>query len=57
MYIKIPTKTYGAKKYYYTSFVESKHVDGKVVQTVKANLDSVTEEQIPYLKPTYAKRI
>jgi len=27
---------------------------GKVVQTVKANLGLVTEEQIPYMKAAYA---
>ena len=56
MYIKILTKTYGTKKHYYASLVESKRVDGKVVQTVKANLGPVTEEQIPYLKAAYAKK-
>lgn len=56
MYIKILTKTYGTKKHYYASLVESKRVDGKVVQIVKANLGPVTEDQIPYLKAAYAKK-
>ena len=38
------------------SLVENKRVNGKVVQTVKANLGPVTEEQIPYLKAAYAKK-
>lgn len=57
MFIKILTKKYGnGKKHYYASLVENKRVDGKVVQTVRANLGPVTEEQIPYLKAAYAKR-
>lgn len=32
------------------------NIDGKVVQTVKANLGAVTGEQIPYLKAAYAKK-
>ena len=50
MFIKILTKEYRGEKYYYASLVENKRIDGKVVQTVKANLGVVTEEQIPYLK-------
>ncbi|KJS20587.1 MAG: 2-C-methyl-D-erythritol 4-phosphate cytidylyltransferase [Clostridiaceae bacterium BRH_c20a] len=46
---------YGGKKHYYASLVENKRVDGKVRQTVKANLGPVTEEQIPYLKAAYSK--
>lgn len=34
---------------------ENKRIKGMVVQTVKANLDPVTEEQIPYLKAAYSK--
>ena len=49
MFIKISTKTYKGEKRYYASLVENKRIDGKVVQTVKANLGPVTEEQIPYL--------
>lgn len=56
MFIKILTKTYGTEKHYYASLVENKRVNGKVVQTVKANLGPVTEEQIPYLKAAYAKK-
>jgi hypothetical protein len=53
MFIKILTKTYKGEKRYYASLVENKRIDGKVVQTVKANLGPVTEEQIPYLKAAY----
>ena len=56
MFIKILTKTYNDKKYYYASLVENKRVNGKVQQTVKANLGPVTQEQIPYLKAAYAKK-
>jgi len=56
MFIKILTKKYNGEKYYYASLVENKRVNGKVVQTVKANLGAVTEEQIPYLKAAYAKK-
>ena len=56
MFIKILTKTYNGETYHYASLVENKRVDGKVVQTVKANLGPVTEEQIPYLKAAYAKK-
>ena len=38
------------------NIVENKRVDGKVIQTVKANLGPVTEEQIPYLKVAYATK-
>ena len=40
----------------YNNIVENKRINGKVVQTVKANLGPVTEEQIPYLKAAYAKK-
>lgn len=56
MFIKILTKTYNNKKHHYASLVENKRIDGKVVQTVKAYLGPVTEEQIPYLKAAYAKK-
>jgi hypothetical protein len=56
MFIKILTKTYGGKEHYYASLVENKRVNGKVIQTVKANLGSVTDEQIPYLKAAYAQK-
>ena len=56
MFIKILTKSYKGKKYYYASLVENKRVDGRVVQRVKANLGPVTEEQIPYLRAAYAKK-
>ena len=56
MFIKILTKVYGAKTHYYASLVENKRVCGHVVQTVKANLGPVSEEQIPYLKAAYAKK-
>ena len=38
MFIKILTKTYKGEKRYYASLVENKRINGKVVQTVKANL-------------------
>lgn len=55
MFIKILTKKYNGELHYYASLVENKRIDGKVVQTVKANLGSVTEDQIPFLKAAYAK--
>jgi hypothetical protein len=56
MFIKILTKIYGEKKHYYASLVENKRVNGKVIQSVRANLGAVTEEQIPYLKAAYARK-
>lgn len=56
MFIKILTKSNGMKIHHYASLVENKRVNGKVVQTVKAYLGSVTKEQIPYLKAAYAKK-
>ncbi len=56
MFIKILTKIHGEKKHYYASLVENKRENGKVVQSVKAYLGPVTEEQIPYLKAAYAKK-
>lgn len=56
MFIKILTKTYGTEKHHYASLVENKRVNGKVVQTVKANLGPVTQDQIPYLKAAYAEK-
>lgn len=56
MFIKILTKKYNGATHYYASLVENKRVNGKVVQTVKADLGPVTEEQIPYLKTAYAKK-
>lgn len=56
MFIRVLTKKYGNKEHYYASLVENKRVDGKVVQTVKAYLGPVTEDQIPYLKAAYAKK-
>lgn len=56
MFIKILTKTFCGEKHHYASLVENKRIEGKVVQTVKANLGPVTEEQIPYLKAAYAKK-
>lgn len=37
-------------KQYYASLVKNKRINGNIVQTVKANLGPVTEEQIPYNK-------
>ena len=56
MFIKILTKTYKGNKHYYASLVENKRVGGSVVQSVKANLGPVTEEQIPYLKAAYSRK-
>jgi hypothetical protein len=56
VFIKILTKTYGGKKHYYASLVENTRINNKVVQTVKANLGPVTEDQIPYLKAAYSKK-
>jgi len=42
--------------HYYASLVENKRVNGKVVQTVRANLGAVSAEQIPYLKAAYARK-
>ena len=56
MFIKILTKTYGGKRHFYASLVENKRVNGCVVQSTKANLGPVLEEQIPYLKAAYAKK-
>jgi hypothetical protein len=55
MFIKVLTKNYGGKIHYYASLVENKRVGGHVVQTVKANLGPVEENQIPYLKAAYSK--
>jgi len=56
MFIKILTKEYNGKKHYYASLVENKRVGGSVVQTVKANLGPVEEDQIPFLKAAYSKK-
>lgn len=56
MFIKILTKTINGKAHYYASLVENKRVNGKVKQTVKANLGPVTEDQIPYLKAAYSQK-
>ena len=56
MFIKILTKEYNGKKHYYASLVENKRIRGSVVQTVKANLGPVTEDQIPFLKAAYSKK-
>jgi|LSQX01.1.fsa_nt_gb type IV secretory pathway VirB10-like protein len=56
MFIKILTKTYKGQVTHYASLVVNRRKFGKVVQTVKANLGSVTEEQIPYLKAAYSAK-
>ena len=56
MFVKILTKENKGTKRYYASLVENKRVQGCVVQTVKANLGPVTEEQIPFLKAAYSKK-
>ena len=55
MFIKILTKKYGANIHYYASLVENKRFNGRVVQSVKAYLGPVGEDQIPFLKAAYAK--
>jgi hypothetical protein len=55
MFIKILTKEFNGKKHYYASLVENKRIRGSVVQTVKANLGPVTEDQIPFLKAAFSK--
>jgi len=56
MFIKILTKEFNGKKHYYASLVENKRIRGRVVQTVKANLGPVTEDQIPFLKAAYSPK-
>jgi hypothetical protein len=56
MFVKILTKNFSGKKHYYASLVENKREGGTVVQTVKANLGPVTEDQIPFLKAAYSKK-
>jgi len=56
MFIKILTKEFNGKKHYYASLVENKRIRGSVVQTVKANLGPVTEDQIPFLKAAYSQK-
>ena len=56
MFIKVLTKEFGGKKHHYASLVENKRVNGNVVQSVKAHLGPVTEDQIPFLKAAYAKK-
>ena len=56
IFIKVLKKQYKGSTHYYASLVENKRVEGKVVQTVKANLGAVTDEQIPYLKAAYARK-
>lgn len=56
IFIKILTKQYVGNTRYYASLVENNRINGKVVQTVRANLGPVTVEQIPYLKAAYAQK-
>ena len=56
MFIKVLSKQGRDNVRHYASLVENKRVNGRVVQTVRANLGAVTEEQIPYLKAAYAKK-
>lgn len=56
MFIKVLSKHCRDGIHHYASLVENRRVDGRVVQTVRANLGAVTEEQIPYLKAAYAKK-
>jgi hypothetical protein len=56
MFIKILTKEFNGKKHYYASLVENKRIGRSVVQTVRANLGPVREDQIPFLKAAYSKK-
>jgi len=56
IFIKVLKKQYGEKARYYASLVENNRVNGKVVQTVRANLGPVTVDQIPYLRAAYARK-
>jgi hypothetical protein len=56
VFIKILTKEFSGTKHYYASLVVNKRVDGRVVQTVKANLGPVKDDQIPFLKAAYSKK-
>jgi len=56
MFIKVLSKQSKDGVRHYASLVENKRINGRVVQTVRANLGAVTEEQIPYLKAAYAKK-
>lgn len=56
MFIKILKKQHNGNVRKYASLVENKRIKGKVVQTVKANLGAVSDDQIPYLKAAYAKK-
>jgi hypothetical protein len=56
MFIKILAKRSSTGTNYYASLVENNRVNGHVVQTVKAYLGPVTEDQIPYLKAAYSKK-
>ncbi len=54
MFVKILEKTFkNGRKHYYASIVENNKVNGKVVQTTRAYLGAVREDQIPYLKAAY----
>ena len=54
MFVKVLEKSFkNGQKHYYASVVENKKVNGKVVQTIKAYLGPVREDQIPYLKAAY----
>jgi len=56
MFVKILTKKYGNSIHHYASIVENRRINGKVVQTVKAYIGAVTEDQIPYLKAAYSRK-
>jgi hypothetical protein len=56
MFIKITSKKIGLKTHHYASLVENKLMGKQVVQTTRAYLGAVTQEQIPYLKAAYAKK-
>jgi len=56
IFIKVLRKQYEDNVRFYASLVENNRVNGKVVQTVRANLGPVTIDQIPYLKAAYARK-
>jgi hypothetical protein len=56
IFIKILKKQCKSNTHYYASLVENNRVNGKVIQTVRANLGAVTVEQIPFLKAAYSRK-
>jgi hypothetical protein len=56
MFIKILNKKTKSGVRHYASLVENRRQGRKVVQSVRANLGPVSEDQIPYLKAAYARK-